>query len=121
MINNWLGREGLQLIATLTTEEQDACNDEKGLYETLRKQFKLQCNEMIRLLQFHKMVCCSNESLKELMGRLRTPAVECKYKEVDRQLKEQFIHGLNDKEMLAEVIRELKIAGKMLLSPIKLF
>ena len=33
--------------------------------------------------------------------------VECKYKEVDRQLKEQFIHGLNDDEMLAEIIREL--------------
>ena len=27
---NWLGREGLQLIATLTQEEQEACNNEKG-------------------------------------------------------------------------------------------
>ena len=27
MINNWLGREGLQLIVTLTKEEQDTCND----------------------------------------------------------------------------------------------
>ena len=34
-------------------------------------------------------------------------AIECNYKEVDRQLKEQFIHRLNDSEMLAEVIREL--------------
>ena len=34
-------------------------------------------------------------------------AAECRYKEVDRQLKEQFIHGLNDNEMLSEVIREL--------------
>ena len=33
--------------------------------------------------------------------------VECKYKEVDRQLKEQLIHGLNDDEMLVEVIRDL--------------
>ena len=33
--------------------------------------------------------------------------VECKYKEVDRQLKEQFIQDLNDNEMLAEIIREL--------------
>ena len=33
--------------------------------------------------------------------------VECKYKEVYRQVKEQFIHGLNDDEMLAEIIREL--------------
>ena len=32
---------------------------------------------------------------------------ECGYKEVDRQLKEQFIHGLNDKIMLDEINREL--------------
>ena len=34
-------------------------------------------------------------------------AAECGYKEVDRQVKEQFIHGLNEKIMLDEIIREL--------------
>ena len=34
-------------------------------------------------------------------------AAECGYKEVDRQLKEQFIHGLNDQIMLDKIIREL--------------
>ena len=34
-------------------------------------------------------------------------AAECNYREIDRELKEQFIHGLNDKVMLDEVIREL--------------
>ena len=41
------------------------------------------------------------------MGRLCIAAVECNYKEIDCQLKEQFIHGLNDKTMLDEVIREI--------------
>ena len=41
------------------------------------------------------------------MGRLHVAAVECNYQEVDRQLKEQFIHGLNDKYMLQEIIKEL--------------
>ena len=36
---------------------------------------------------------------------------ECNYKELDHQLKEQFIHGLNDKMMLDEVIRELTTKG----------
>ena len=40
-------------------------------------------------------------------GCLCMAAAECGYKEVDRQLKEQFIHGLNDKVMLDEIIREL--------------
>ena len=33
-------------------------------------------------------------------------AVECNYQGVDRELKEQFIHGLNDKYMLEEIIEE---------------
>ena len=33
--------------------------------------------------------------------------IEYKYTELDRQHKEQFIHGLNDDEMLAEIIWEL--------------
>ena len=43
------------------------------------------------------------------MGRLHVAAVECNYREVDRQIKEQFIHGLNDKCMLKETIKELTI------------
>ena len=41
------------------------------------------------------------------MGCLCMAAVECGYKEMDRELKEQFIHGLNDKVMLEEIIWEL--------------
>ena len=37
--------------------------------------------------------------------------VEYNYKELDCQLKEQFIHGLNDKTMLDKVIRELITKG----------
>ena len=41
------------------------------------------------------------------MGWFHMEAAECGYKEIDRQLKEKFIHGLNDKSMLDEIIREL--------------
>ena len=41
------------------------------------------------------------------MGGLQTAVAECNYKEIDRQLKEQFIHGLNIEEILVEIIREL--------------
>ena len=41
------------------------------------------------------------------MGRLRIAVVECNYKEIDRQPKEQFIHGLNDKTMLDKFVRDL--------------
>ena len=48
VIKNWLGREGQQLIATLTQEEQEACNNEKGLFKTLNKKLKPQYNETIK-------------------------------------------------------------------------
>ena len=44
------------------------------------------------------------------MGRLHIAAVECNYQEVSRQLKEQFMHELNDKCMLEEIIKELTTA-----------
>ena len=46
-------------------------------------------------------------NVEEWMGRLHVVAVQCNYREVDRQLKEQFIHGLNDKYMLEEIMKEL--------------
>ena len=41
------------------------------------------------------------------MNSLLTAAMECNHKEVNKQSKEEFIHGLNDSEMLTEIIREL--------------
>ena len=41
------------------------------------------------------------------MGRLRIATAECNYKKIDRQLKEQFIHGLNDDDMIIEIIKDL--------------
>ena len=38
---------------------------------------------------------------------MHVTAVECNYREVDRQIKEQFIHGLINKGMLEEIIKEL--------------
>ena len=62
---------------------------------------------MVKCLQFRKLYRLENESADEWMGRLCVAAAECNYRELDRQLKEKFIHGLNDKCMLDEIIREL--------------
>ena len=41
------------------------------------------------------------------MCRLRLAAVDSNYKEIARQLKEQFVHRLNDNDMVEELTREL--------------
>ena len=65
VIKIWLGIEGLQLIATLTDEEQEACNLEKGLFDTLNRKFKPLYNETIKSLKFCKLIRQSNESIEE--------------------------------------------------------
>ena len=107
IIKNWLGSQGLELLETLTQTEHKACNDKEGLFRMINKKFKLQYNETIKSLKFHNLVRHHKEIMDKWRGRLRTAAMECNYKEVDRQLKEQFIHGLNESEMLTEIIREL--------------
>ena len=69
--------------------------------------FKPQYNETIKSLQFHKLMRQANESTEKWIGRIRVAAIKCNYKELDRQLREQFIYGINDSDMLAETIREL--------------
>ena len=99
IVKNWLGRKGLHYIESITEAEKQACNTLQGLSDMLATKFQPQFNETIKLLQFRKLCRSENDSAEEWMGWLWMVAAECGYKEVDRQLKEQFIHGLNDKIM----------------------
>ena len=56
IIKNWLSRQGLQLLETLTKPEQEACKDKQGLFEILNKKFKPQYSEAIKSLQFHNVI-----------------------------------------------------------------
>ena len=107
MVKNWLGRKGLHYLETLMATEKEVCTMLEGLFDTLATKFKPQYNETIKSLQFRKLYRLDNENVNEWMGRLHVVAVECNYRELDRQLKEQFIHGLNDKCMFDKIIREL--------------
>ena len=47
------------------------------------------------------------------MGHLRAKVDECKYRESDRKLKEQFIYVINDNDMMTKIIRDLPVIKKM--------
>ena len=97
MVKNWLDRKGLYYIESLTEVEKQACDTLQGLIDTLAKKFRPQYNETIKSLQFRQLCRHEGENVQEWMGRLQVVVAECNYKEIDCQLKEQFIHGLNDK------------------------
>ena len=75
----------------------------ESLFDTPSNKFKPQYNETIKWLKFDKLVRQHNENVEEWMGRVRLAAVECNNKEIDRQLKEQFLYGLNDNSMIVEI------------------
>ena len=100
MVKNWLGRKGLHYIESLTEMETQECSTLQGLIDTLAKIFRPEYNETIKSLQFRQLCRQDGENTKEWMGRLRLAVAECNYKELDCQLKEQLIHGLNKKAML---------------------
>ena len=50
--------------------------------------------------------------MKELIGHLRITASKCGYKGKDRRLKEQFINGINDGDMMTKIIGELTTIKK---------
>ena len=109
MVKNCLGRKGLHYIESLTEGEKEKCGMLEGLFDMLAAKFRPQYNQTIKLLQFRQLYRIEGEGVDEWMGRLHMAAAECGYKEIDRQFKEQFIHSLNDKGMLGEIIKELTI------------
>ena len=58
---------------------------------------------MIKSLEFYKLIRHNGENAEEWMGRLLLAAIECNYKVIDSELKEQFNHGLKDTEMLGKI------------------
>ena len=112
LVKNWLGRKGLQYLETLRNAEKETCKTLESLFEILSNKFETQYNETIKSLPFRKLHQYDDENVEEWMGRLHLAAVECNYQEVDRQLKEQFIHGLSDNRMLEEIIKELTVTNK---------
>ena len=109
MVKNWLGRKGLHYIVILTKGEKEKCGTLEGLFDMLAAKLRPQYNQTIKLLQFRQLHRIEGEGVDEWMGRLCMAAAECGYKEIDRQLKEQFIHSLNVKGILDEIIKELTI------------
>ena len=95
IIWSWLGRWSLYFIETLIEEEQEASTTIDGLFEILNNKFRPYHKETTLWLQYYKLSRWEMENAEEWMDRLYEIVGECRYKEIDRWLKEQIINGLN--------------------------
>ena len=90
--------ERFQIRKTFMNEDRDKCKTVKGLILTLSNRFKPHQNKMMLSLQYQKLKRKSHESTQEQIGKLQAKAVECDYKEYDREL-----IGLDDEGMISEI------------------
>ena len=51
---------------------------------------------------------CKDENLEEWMKRVRAEAEKWEYQEQDRQIKEQFIYGLDNEGIQAKIVNEIR-------------
>ena len=83
---------------TLITKMNDICkaNIVKDRQNMLMENVD---NQTIKSPQFCNIRKCKEENVEEWMKRVRVEAEKCEYQEQDRQIKEQFICGLDDEDM----------------------
>ena len=74
-----------------------------GLFEVLIDKFKPQYNETILSSQHCKLTPEQNKNAEKWMGCLKIKAKKWSYKEKTR-LKEQYINGINDGDMMTNII-----------------
>ena len=70
IMKNWLGREGLLFIQTLTNVEKEAWQSTTGLFNVLKEQFRPEHNEMILSLQYCELHRKKKEPAQVWIGRL---------------------------------------------------
>ena len=102
----WLGHEELRFIQTLTDSDQENCKTPSGLFKLLSEKFK-SCK--IRQYCRYGLVSWQQEKMNVLRsGWVTTELKQLSVNTGERlRLKEQFIIGINDEEMVTEIIKAL--------------
>ena len=80
---------------TFITETKDRCKA-NIIRDRQNIQMEKEDNQTVISLQFCYLKKCIDESLEEWKKRVTLEAEKCEYTEQDRQIKEQFIGGLDD-------------------------
>ena len=90
-VNNSL--HNLKLYKAKTKDGGEAKNVRNG--QNIQKENE-DSNQTIKSLQFCEMKRHRRESVEEWIKTVRLASNECDYQEQDRQVREQFIYGIND-------------------------
>lgn len=109
LILQWMGCEGVQWLNSLEADKKtEALASENGLKDKLKTTWQPFSCITVSTLQFIRMQRKTDEDADAWLGCLRIKAAECRFgDELNHRLMEHFIYGINDKEMMDEISKEL--------------
>ena len=105
LLVNWIGREAIQLLTSV--EVEISTPDE--VFQTLEKVFRPESNQTLARFKFRNMKQRASQTCNSYMSELRLALPECKYRnDADELLKDQFIFGIDNKEIQDHLLGEVK-------------
>lgn len=110
---NWMGRPGHEIVASWTEQQMtDRFANLQILCEAFEARFRPEHNEMLSEFQFRHITRSVSQSSDEYMAMVRNKARECNFAQAeDRNVKSQFIIGINDKEMQNKLLEDVKLTS----------
>ena len=105
LLVNWLGREATQI---LTSVESDVSTPGE-VFGTLEKVFRPESNQTLAHFKFRNMKQKASQTCDSYMLELCLGLPECRYRnDADELLKDQFIFGIQNKEIQDHLLGEIK-------------
>ena len=104
LVVNWLGREAIQILNSVDAEISSA----EQVFEALEKVFRPKSNQTLARFKFRNMKKKVAQTCDSYMSELQLTLPECKYKnDADELLKDQFIFGIENKEIQDHLLGEI--------------
>ena len=106
LIVNWIGRQCIMTLHSMNV----VLDRPRTVFENLERIFRPESNHTLSRFKFRGMKQKQGQSCDTYMSELRLSIVECRYPEIvqDELLKDQFIFGLNIKEIQDHLLGEIK-------------
>ena len=105
LLVNWLGREATQILASNDVE----IDTPKEVFKLLERVFRPKSNQILAIFKFRNLKQRSSQTCNSYMSELRLALPECRYRnDADELLKDQFIFGVDNKEIQDHLLGEIK-------------
>ena len=99
LVQDWLGEEGQKIYDSLDWQEGEDVNDYDLMWTKLETAVRPECNEIVASKKFKERMQKTGETITDFITDLILLVKDCNYVDEDRQIRDQFVYGINDEEL----------------------